>query len=231
MDDFKKGKKKLPRKSAKKNETEGYPEMGIPPMAMSLNKATPPPIPAAAKQAKPTLPRKSGATPPPIPAAASGGMPSPFDTISSSPAPSAPKKPSSTPLLFAGKYPMADASHHDELQTSAAINMLQGGMPKEQAEVKAHDDYVKKQRTDALHYHAAGMKAATAIGDMDSAKKHGAMFSLHRKALGDNPVGAPPAKAPGVSSSPKMKFKAHPGDHFAVNDVVSSAPHPDIPKT
>jgi hypothetical protein len=214
-------KKKLPRPS-KKNEIMGYPERGIPPMAMSeksLRKDSPwdpPPVPVTATKAKPMLPRKSG--PPPIPPAAGAPKAAP------------PKASSSTPMLFAGKYPMADASHHDELHTNAAINMLQGGMPKEQAEKKAHDDYVTKLRTDAVHYHAAGMKAATAIGDTDSAKKHAGMMQLHRKALGTNPIGAPPKPMAGMATAPKMKFKPHPGDHFAVNDVVSSAPHPDMPK-
>ncbi len=132
------------------------------------------------------------------------------------------------PALFAGKYPLADAGHHDEVATNAALHMLKGGLPKEQAEKKAHDEYVTKLRTDAAHYHSAGMKAATAMGDTESAKSHAGMLQLHRKALGDNPIGALPSRQAGQSVAPKMKFKPHPGDHFAVNDVISSAPHPDI---
>lgn len=115
--------------------------------------------------------------------------------------------------------PILHPDHVSELDVNSAINEFHGKLPRHEAEQAAHDSYVKSQREKAAAHHLRGMRGAHAMGDMDGARKHHAMYSLHMKALGHDPTGAPP---PGISymsrnsDEPLHRFKAHKADLFAL---------------
>jgi hypothetical protein len=174
-------------------------------MSDDLKKAGPPPIPAAAQK----NPHKPEAA-----------MPSPWDDEAI--APHAKPTPSSNSLGAAnwmGK-PILYPDHHDELEQNAAVNEFALKMARPDAEHAAYGDYVKRQRVMAAAHHLEGMKAAHAVGDMESARKHGAMYNMHSKALGHEPVGpAHPDVVAHMQKQPSKvyKFKAHKGDLFALD--------------
>jgi hypothetical protein len=193
-----------------------------------LKKATPPPLPKDAfKQ-----PSKQAAT---------GEMPSPWDSevVSSAPKPAAtPAKGLNMPQWMGRSILHPD--HAQELELNSAVNEFGLKMPRQQAEDEAYKQYVKGQRTQAAAHHLAGMNAAIAGGNPEAARKHHMMYSLHTKALGGEPVGAPhpDVKALVDKGGPKVyNFKAHKGDAMAIapmpegmpyqgNGIFSSAPAP-----
>lgn len=119
--------------------------------------------------------------------------------------------------------PILDNAHVGQLELLAAANEFRDKLPRHQAEAKAYLDYVKDQRTEAVAHHLAGIKAASATGDMETARKHGAMYETHMKALGHNPMDAVPPEVMAKLNSPHRpnptRFKAHVGDSFAVGDA------------
>jgi hypothetical protein len=119
--------------------------------------------------------------------------------------------------------PILDNAHVGQLELLAAANEFRDKLPRHQAEAKAYLDYVRDQRLEAAAHHLGGIKAASALGDMETARKHGTLYELHMKALGFNPMDAVPHEvmsklnAPGRPS--QARFKAHAGDTFAVTDA------------
>lgn len=121
-------------------------------------------------------------------------------------------------------YPIAHPDHIPSLDQAAAIYEFQHGIPKGQAEARAHADYVRKQRVEAASHHLQGARAAAAAGDMESARNHNAMYELHSKALGFEPASVHPDIVGHMLGNPgKYKFKAHRGDLFAVDHSVTKA--------
>src|SRR4051812_36791507 len=92
------------------------------------------------------------------------------------------------------RYQVAHPKHIRDLELAAAVNEFGHKQPRHEAELAAHQKYVTEQRTQAAGWHLAGMKAAHAAGDMESAQKHGAMYQIHMTALGLNPNDRPPAE-------------------------------------
>src|SRR6185436_13811864 len=186
--------------------------------------------------------------PPPLPKDAfrqpNQEMESPFDVQSSAPAPKPVSNVKQNALalpMWVDRHPLADHKHAQDLELAAAVNEFAHRMPREQAEDEAYKEYlyhpVKGQHALAAQHHLAGMKAASAAGDKEAARKHSLMYGLHAKALGHGEVGAVPKDIQHelMTSPPKIyKFKAHRGDAFAVNqpkaDVISSAPVPELNK-
>lgn len=116
------------------------------------------------------------------------------------------------------RHPTLKETDHDGLEMDAAVNEFGSKMPREQAEDEAYKKYVDKHREHALDHHHRGMKAAMAAGDTESARKHHMMYTLHAKALGHDPMQPPPKRPSPETASKVYKFKAHPGDMFAVHD-------------
>lgn len=112
------------------------------------------------------------------------------------------------------------ADHGPELDRAAAVYELgENKLPRSQAEERAHADYKHKQHVAAAAHHLSGMRGAAATGDLEAARKHGAMYELHCKAIGHDASGPThPEVAAKMFNNPAgfHKFKAHRGDLFAI---------------
>ena len=106
---------------------------------------------------------------------------------------------------------------HDALEANAAVHEFRGGHSKEEAEAKAHQDYLKNHAIDSAAHHLLGMRAAQAVGHTSAAKRHGEAFSLAMGHLGYNPLETPPKdildRTKDIEKSP-YTFKAHQADKF-----------------
>jgi len=124
--------------------------------------------------------------------------------------------------------PIISPEHSQGLELSAAANEFDKGMSRHDAEEKAHNDYVRDQRLRAAAHHLSGIKAAQGSGDFAEAGKHGAMYELHLKALGLDPMGPVPDEVQAKLGEPDRKkiygFKPHAGDLFAISEAQSPAP-------
>jgi len=114
------------------------------------------------------------------------------------------------------KHPVLKDKDIDQLETEAAIHEFgPDKTPRDQAEKKAYDGYVRKQRENAVAWHAVGQKLALANGDSETAKKHGEAMEPHLKALGHDGVGPLPKEIEELKEKAKVyKFRNHPGDSF-----------------
>lgn len=128
-------------------------------------------------------------------------------------------------------HPILADEHVRDLETRSAINEFHHKMPRGQAEQAAHDSYVKENRERAAAHHLAGMKAATATGNHQDARKHWAMYDLHLKALGKESIGAVPPEVEkrmmDESDKPIYKFKTHKGDLYALHEPSKDAAPPE----
>jgi hypothetical protein len=114
-------------------------------------------------------------------------------------------------------YETLKPEDHDQLEANAAVKEFRGGVPKEQAEAEAHQDYLKSHAMDSASFHYLGMRAAVASQHEAAAKRHGEAYSLAMKHLGLNPLDAPPKEIlDRVKDSDKgpYSFKAHSADSF-----------------
>lgn len=111
-----------------------------------------------------------------------------------------------------------DESHASDLEQRAALHEFNNKMPREKAEEQAHEDYRKEHHAKAAASHFAGMKAATATGDTEEAKKHHAMYLLHAKQLGYKGSEAVPEEISRhiemTKRDPYYQFKPHKADAF-----------------
>lgn len=117
--------------------------------------------------------------------------------------------------------PILDPEHSADLETRAAIHEFHNKLPRSEAESKAHEDYMKDQRERAAAHHLAGMRAANAVGDKESARKHWLMYDTHARALGHDSIGAVPHEVEAkmeAEPSKLYRFKAHKADIFSAND-------------
>jgi hypothetical protein len=112
-----------------------------------------------------------------------------------------------------------DEADKDDLETRAAIKEFHDRMPRHEAEEKAHDDYKKDKIYQAAGHHLKGVKAAHAIGDIDTAKKHGVLYKLALNELGHKDHLDPPKEVLNYSDNAKdelHKFKSHIGDYYVL---------------
>lgn len=134
-----------------------------------------------------------------------------------------------TPPQWLGR-PILHQDHLQDLETRAALNEFHARMPRHEAEQKAHDDYVKEQRERAAAHHLAGMKASSATGNHEDARKHWALYDLHLKALGKESIGAIPPEIEKRmmedGDKPVYKFKAHKGDLYALHEPTKDIAGP-----
>jgi hypothetical protein len=122
--------------------------------------------------------------------------------------------------LWKDKYPISDAEHVHHLDTLSAIHEFGSKLPRHEAEEKAYEDYKKDRHIESAAHHYNGLKAAHAVGDMETAKKHAVFYSLASKSLGLNPHDEPSEE---ISNKAKYeptgitKFKPHKSDLFLLN--------------
>ena len=116
-----------------------------------------------------------------------------------------------------GVYDVLTPEDHDVLDTNAANYEFRGGLPKEQAEAKAHKEYLRQHALDSSAHHYLGMKAALAANHEIAAKKHGEAFAAAMGHLGYNPLETLPKdvleRTKDIQKSP-YQFKPHKGDIF-----------------
>jgi hypothetical protein len=128
-----------------------------------------------------------------------------------------------------GKYPTTDTAHFDDLQMRADIYEHMHRMPRHEAEAAAHADYRKEQIHKAAAHHWNGMKASSAAGNEEAAKKHGVMYALALHQLGHKDLLSPPPEVVEAAKDPKgeiANFKAHPGDAFSMPPEEPSEEQP-----
>jgi len=121
------------------------------------------------------------------------------------------------PIRWRNHYNILAPEDADSLETAAGISEFRGGLPKEQAEDKAHKDYLRNHALDAAAYHYLGMRAAVAAQHIPAAKQHGQAYVLAMRHLGLTPTDAPPKEIlDRVQDSEKSpyKFSAHKADSF-----------------
>lgn len=126
-------------------------------------------------------------------------------------------------------HPTLEKEHEHELHLAAALHEFQGGMPRQEAEKQALADYRREWHARAAAHHFAGVKASHATGNMDDAKKHHALYSLHVRALGEDPMGPVPEsvrKYHGQAGDEKQRhvysFRGHDADQFLVRPITKS---------
>lgn len=121
--------------------------------------------------------------------------------------------------MWLGRYPMTDPAHAGDLEQRASIHEFSSKLPRHQAEERAHEDYKRDQLVEAAAHHYSGMRAAHAAEAPEEAQKHGAMYILALRAMGQTNSIYPPdevtAKAKHLPNS-VYSFKAHPGDGLAI---------------
>ena len=116
--------------------------------------------------------------------------------------------------------------HVQDLETRAAVHEFGSGIPREQAEQKAHEDYVREHRIQAAAHHLQGIRAATAAGDRDSAREHALQYQAHVGALGHEAVGPIPDEVVARMNHPDhkgpYKFKGHAADTWSGDELGKS---------
>jgi hypothetical protein len=115
-------------------------------------------------------------------------------------------------------------SDKPELESRAAILEFKHRMPREDAEHRAHHEYKQKKHKEAAAHHFQGLKASEAAGNREEGAKHGAMYGLHLKELGLDPMGPVPNEIKGLAEKRPhfYKFKSHKGDNFLLQKASSS---------
>jgi hypothetical protein len=115
-----------------------------------------------------------------------------------------------------------DESHATDLDSQAAVHEIDDKLPRHRAEEEAYRKYKKENHAKAAAHHLMGMKAAQGAGSMDEARKHGIMYSMHVKELGEDEYGPVPSSVKQHVDSPDREhvygFKAHKGDAFLLKD-------------
>ena len=117
--------------------------------------------------------------------------------------------------------PVVDPDHAGDLDRRAAVHEFSERMPRPQAEDEAYRRYVTERRREAAGHHLRGMTVARAAGDADAARRHSVMYVLHAKALGLDPHGPVPPEIERAAAQGEhrgYRFRAHPGDYFALPD-------------
>lgn len=116
------------------------------------------------------------------------------------------------------RHRILDPEHVSELETNAAVNEFHRGMPREEAERAAYEEYTKRHRLKAAAFHLLGMKSAQASGAEEEARKHYLLYDQHLKSIGlDSPGTVPPeveAAMRGDDHKAPYRFRSHGADVF-----------------
>lgn len=124
-------------------------------------------------------------------------------------------------LNWNGHPILSDEDEH-KLELDSAKYQFEHGMDREDAEREALRNYRKTTHAKAAAHHLAGFKASQASGNGEAAQKHHAMYSLHVRALGENPMGPIPNLVQVYfknNDKPTYNFKGHGADSFLVKPI------------
>ncbi len=116
-----------------------------------------------------------------------------------------------------GNYPVMSADDHPGLDAAAARKEFVDGMPRQDAEVAAHRDYVRAQALRSAAHHLVGLRAAHAAGDDEAASAHSSAYEHSLRQAGHEPGGQPPqAVLDSIRDQrPKVyEFQEHPADRM-----------------
>ena len=139
-------------------------------------------------------------------------------------------KPQPNPWL--NKYSILDDADQNSLEADAAVNEFKLGMPKDQAESKAHQDYLKQHALKVAAHHLQGIRVANASNAEEAAKMHGKAFEAAMKHAGLSTDKVPPeVQALVDASKPIYNYKSHPADAFFLPKDEEGNPNskPDEP--
>lgn len=120
-------------------------------------------------------------------------------------------------IKWLDKHKIGDEGDIAGLDTSAAINEFRHGMPREDAELKAHSDYLDNKAVDSAAHHYLGMRAALAAKNEQAAQQHAEAYSKACGRLKVSPHSHPPQSVMDRVEHLKQKvysFKAHPADEL-----------------
>lgn len=130
------------------------------------------------------------------------------------------------PAIWLGR-PILAEDHAQALEQAAAVHEFNDKLPRQEAEKKAYDNYVRDHKLAACAHHLAGARAALAAGHREEAQKHGQMYEQHAKALGFDPYGPVPSeitsKLTAPDRTPLYRFKAHPLDVLEQQQALSKS--------
>ena len=120
--------------------------------------------------------------------------------------------------------PVVSDAHRDALETHAALLEFGEGVPRAEAEARAHAEYARGHHQAAAAHHLRGQRAALAAGDLGDAHKHGVMYALHLHALGHDPTDQVPDEVKALVEAEDKpgvhKFKAAAGDRLVLDPVT-----------
>lgn len=112
--------------------------------------------------------------------------------------------------------------HGQELEARSADLEFKDRMSRDGAEAQAYREYRRRNHMAAAAHHLRGMKSAQGSGDLDEARKHGAMYEMHMGKLGEEPWREPSRELKAAMQSDDResvhKFKAHASDQFVVDE-------------
>lgn len=114
-----------------------------------------------------------------------------------------------------GRYKVISEDHHPDLDSRAAVHEFRGKLPREQAEIEAHSDYLRDQAYRSAAHHLLGTRAAVASGNESAAQKHGQAYATAIQAAGHSPIESPPQKVLDYIKDAKQhvySFKNHEAD-------------------
>jgi|ERR1700690_271851 len=112
-----------------------------------------------------------------------------------------------------------DPEDEKDLEVRSAIHEFSSKLPRHEAEEKAHNDYKRDKVIESAAHHLKGLKAAHAVGDIETARKHGICYKLAMDELGHKDLLSPPDEVTDKaknSSDEIHHFKSHKGDYFTL---------------
>lgn len=112
-------------------------------------------------------------------------------------------KPAEGPSHWRGMIILHEA-HAPELEARAAVHELGNGLAPQDAHERAYAEYLHGHMTRAAAHHLAGLRAAHAAGDVETAARHGMTYGVIMRTLGHDPHGAPPPEIHEMSSDPLL---------------------------
>lgn len=107
-------------------------------------------------------------------------------------------------------------SDSDRLEEAAAMLEFGDGVPRSQAEDRAHQTYTLDEHRKAAAHHLRGLRAAQAAGDLQEAHHHGEAYHRHMGRLGHDSMDQVPEDVKKLveaeDKGTHYKFKAHAAD-------------------
>lgn len=122
-----------------------------------------------------------------------------------------------TAKIWLGRFPVLHEDHLPDLEARAAVHEFKHKLPRDVAEDKAHQDYMKDQALEAAAHHLLGIRAAHAAGHDEAAQQHGEAYAGALKHAGFDPMQTPPQEVLDrvKAARPKVySFKAHAADQL-----------------